>query len=226
MDGTGTKIVHSALMRSTPPECTRQTRTARPVVQQRTAIPGQAAHEATRLRSRRTNADLPRPNRPDRLKRPDRPGQPELRERPEESSGPNGPVGSNGRTGRKDRGGRNDPVGLDGRDGANGLDDSNGLDGSDGRDDLEGCDGPEGCDGRKVETAEGWDCRDGAGGSEAALRFADEHGWPVVLKPRLGYASHGRPHPADARGPRRGDLCPRPGRRPRGGVHPQVGLPR
>jgi hypothetical protein len=153
MDGTGAKIVHSALMRSTPPECTRQTRIAGPVVQQRTAIPGQTAHEATRLRNRRTNPDLPRPNRPDRLKRPDRPGQPELRERPEESSGPNGPVGSNGRTGRKDRGGRNGPVGSDGRNGANGLDDSNGLDGSDGRDDLEGCDGSEGCDGRKVEMA-------------------------------------------------------------------------
>lgn len=93
MDGTGAKIVHSALMRSTPPECTRQTRTAGPVVRQRTDIPGQTAHEATRLRNRRTNPDLPRPNRPDRLKRTDRPGQPELRERPEESSGPSGPNG-------------------------------------------------------------------------------------------------------------------------------------
>lgn len=28
-----------------------------------------------------------------------------------------------------------------------------------------------------------------SGGSEAALRFAGEHGWPVVVKTRLGYAS-------------------------------------
>jgi hypothetical protein len=28
-------------------------------------------------------------------------------------------------------------------------------------------------------------------GPDAAVRFADEHGWPVVVKPRLGYASTG-----------------------------------